>query len=125
MTNINYLHLNLLELNYVNYFDNIVSFETIEHLNENDIPTLLKNYCQALKPNGKLIFSTPFLQEKSKEAIKMGFHLTFDIDENKIVKWLSDAGFEIESFNYQSYITHTVEKIRESKDFIICVANKK
>lgn len=123
--NINYLHLNLLDLNYENYFDNIVSFETIEHLNECDIPILLKKYSQALKPNGKFVFSTPFLQEKSEIAVKMGFHLTFDIDEIKIEKWLDEAGFNVDSFFYQSYETHIVEKERENKDFIICVANKK
>lgn len=123
--NIKYLHLNLLELNFENYFDNIVSFETIEHLNENDIPILFNKFSNALKTNGKFIFSTPFLQVKSKEAIKMGFHLTFNIDEDKIQKWLNEAGFEVVSFNYQSYKDHIIETNKEFKDFIICVANKK
>lgn len=122
--NISFLNLNLLELEFNNYFDSLVSFETIEHLYESDIPKLFQNYSKALKSQGIFIFSTPFLQERSEQALKMGFHLTFDIDETKINKWLSDAGFGTPQYYYQSYETHIVENIRDNKDFIICVAHK-
>ena len=39
---------------YNNFFDTIVSFETIEHLLENDIQKLFNLFSIALKKNGRL-----------------------------------------------------------------------
>lgn len=115
---------NLLHLDYKLFFDTIVSFETIEHFTESDILQLLALYFNALKANGSLVFSTPYMQEESEEAKKLGFHLTFYIDENKITQWLSKTGFQVEGFYYQSYQTHTVESSLKDKDFVICIARK-
>ncbi|MEO8413521.1 MAG: class I SAM-dependent methyltransferase [Ginsengibacter sp.] len=123
--NVKFLNENLLHLSYSNYFDTILSFETIEHFAEEDIERLLKIFAVAIKKNGQLIFSTPYMQEKSENAMKLGFHLTFNINEDKIGNWLNNAGFEIELLRYQNYDTHTIECLLEKKDFIICVANKK
>jgi 2-polyprenyl-3-methyl-5-hydroxy-6-metoxy-1,4-benzoquinol methylase len=115
---------NLLQLEYRTFFDTIISFETIEHFAEEYILQLLDIYYKALKANGNLIFSTPYRQEASEDAMKLGFHLTFHIDESKITHWLSKTGFHVESFYYQSYQVHEVQSRLENKDFIICVARK-
>lgn len=86
--NIEFVHANLLDLKYESIFDYIVSFETVEHLKECDVPKLFSVFSRALKPGGTLILSTPYMQEMSLEAINMGFHLTFYIDEAKVKSWL-------------------------------------
>jgi len=123
-TNVYFECKNLLNINYDNKFDKIISFETIEHLEEEDIITALKNFRRALVDNGILIFSTPYLQLKSDKAIKMGFHRTFDIDEKKIKGWLAETQFELCYFKYQNYSSCIVADDLEWKDFIICVATK-
>ncbi|WP_131535914.1 class I SAM-dependent methyltransferase [Pedobacter nototheniae] len=115
---------NLLHLDYNSEFDTIVSFETIEHFKEEDIERLFGVFNKALKTNGKLIFSTPYLQEKSEVAISLGHHLTFYIDEQKLEAWLRGAGFLVEYYRYQNYQTHEIKDHQETKDFIICVASK-
>ena len=124
-SNVLFLNENLLNLSYNNYFDTIISFETLEHFYETDIRKLLHIFSNGLKKNGRLIFSTPFMQEQSEEAMKMGFHLTFYINESKISEWLAEAGMEIELIKYQNYETHTIEVDLSKKEFIICVAKKK
>jgi 2-polyprenyl-3-methyl-5-hydroxy-6-metoxy-1,4-benzoquinol methylase len=123
-TNITFLNENLLNLKFDELLDTIISFETIEHFTEEDIKLLLKIFAKFLKENGQLIFSTPYKQERSEGAIKLGFHLTFYIDENKINEWLNEAGFKTESIKYQNYDTHNIQNDLEKKDFIICVARK-
>ena len=122
--NITYIHANLLSLAYASYFDTIVSFETIEHFEEKYIPQLFAFFHKALKPGGKLIFSTPYRQQQSSEAIKMGFHRMFNIDENKIAQWLSGASLRSEHVKYQNYQTHEIQDRLDRKDFIICVARR-
>lgn len=121
---VEFQHANILDLNYTNIFDVIVSFETLEHLEENDLRTALQIFCNALKPGGRFIFSSPYMQERSEDAVKLGFHLTFYISEEKLREWLQAAGFEIESINYQNYTSHTIMPNLEEKDFIICIAVK-
>lgn len=123
-TKITFSNENLLNLKFENLFDTILSFETIEHFEEADIKVLLKIFSKSLKKNGKLIFSTPYMQERSEAAMKLGFHLTFYIDENKINSWLNESGFKIELIKYQNYNTHCIQTDLQNKDFIICVARK-
>lgn len=122
--NINFIEIDLLKLNYENKFDKIISFETIEHFKEADILNLFKIFNKNLKSGGQLIFSTPYMQERSENAIKMKFHLTFNIDENKIYKWLTASGFTINLCKYQNYQTHLISDYLKNKDFIICIATK-
>ncbi len=124
-TNVTFLNENLLSLPYSDSFDTIISFETLEHFSEDDIKKLLSIFHLCLKKNGQLIFSTPYMQEKSETAMKLGFHLTFYINEEKINNWLNEAGFKIEVVKYQNYETHAIQNQLEKKDFIICVARKK
>ncbi len=124
VSNVSFEIANLLTIRYHDVFDIVVSFETIEHFKEENIPQLLAIYNRALKKGGKIIFSTPYMQEKSTEAIKLGFHFTFYIDENKINTWLEETGFEPAVFYYQDYQTHHIQAHPGKKDFVVCVAKK-
>lgn len=114
---------NLLAMNYDSLFHKIISFETIEHFSEEDISKLFTIFSKALKPGGQILFSTPYMQEATEAALKMGFHFTFRIDEAKIENWLKKAGFKSVFFKYQNYQTHTIEDHLENKVFIICLAS--
>lgn len=115
---------NILNINYLEYFNKIISFETVEHIDETLIPDVFKIYYRALKIDGVLVFSVPYMQKMTKEALEMGFHKTFLIDEHKIQKWLDQAGFKKSYFKYQNYKTHHISDTLVEKDFIICVASK-
>lgn len=122
--NVSFVQTDLLRMDYNNKFDKIISFETIEHFKENDISSLFSIFYKALKVGGQLIFSVPYKQEKSENAIKMGFHLTFNINENSIEKWLKENNFSLSYFKYQNYEDHIIKDELVDKDFIICVAIK-
>ncbi len=122
---VTFLNENLLHLDFTDYFDSIISFETLEHFKETDIYKLLYLYSKALKENGRLIFSTPYMQEQNEQAVKMGFHLTFYINEKKIEEWLNWAGLEIEDIKYQNYDSHIIKRELDKKEFIICVSRKR
>jgi 2-polyprenyl-3-methyl-5-hydroxy-6-metoxy-1,4-benzoquinol methylase len=124
INNITFSSQNLLDLKFVNTFDEIISFETLEHFDTDDIKILLQHFANGLKQNGRFIFSTPYMQQDDESARSLGFHKTFYIDENKIINWLSNAGLKLVSFNYQNYKTHTIQKDLTDKDFIICIAQK-
>jgi cyclopropane fatty-acyl-phospholipid synthase-like methyltransferase len=121
---VEFIALNILDIPYENHFNKIISFETIEHLEEHNIPSVFSVFYKALKNGGKLIFSVPYMQEKSEDAIKLGFHKTFYIDETKILSWLKIAGFKNTNFKYQNYDTHEISSELDKKDFIICETNK-
>jgi len=121
---IEFINSNIIDIKLKNYFDKIISFETIEHFDEKDIPCVLNIYIKALKNNGKLIFSVPYMQKRDNLAIKMGFHKTFYIDENEIQKWLNQAGFKRFHFRYQNNKTHDIMDKLYEKMFIICEAIK-
>lgn len=122
--NVEFLCSDLRHLRFESCFDYVVSYETVEHLDEECIPMLFDIFSRSLRPSGALIFSTPYLQPRSPEAIRMGFHQTFDIDEGKIREWASRSGLEVKLIKYQNYQTHDLEDALEHKDFVICVANK-
>lgn len=112
---------NILKIDYNNFLNKIVSFETIEHFDENDIEQLFSVFHNSLKNDGKLIFSTPYNQEQSENSMR--FHKTFYIVEEKIKKLLYPY-FEIESFFYQNYDTHEIGNSIYPKHFLIAIAKK-
>lgn len=124
-TTVTFASLNLLDLNFNLEFDTIVSFETLEHFNESQIIQMLGLFNRALRHGGRIIFSTPFMQEDSEVARKLGFHKTFYIDEHRIKKWLEATGFKPLEFFYQNYDTHEVVPNLQKRDCIICIAEKK
>jgi len=119
--NAEFLQSNLLDIKYSNIFDKIISFETVEHLDPENIPALFKSFSSALKPKGMLIFSVPYKQDDSEIALKMGHHKTFHIDEDKISIWLGLSSFELETIYYQNYKSHEIVPSLSEKDFIICI----
>jgi len=125
MNNIEFVCASLIDLDYQEFFNKIVSFETVEHFHEEDICMLFEVFNRALVADGQLIFSTPYMQPKSPQATKMGFHQTFEIDEKTVQSWLSRAGFLTEIIKYQNYETHTIADHLEIRDFMICVARKR
>jgi cyclopropane fatty-acyl-phospholipid synthase-like methyltransferase len=125
ISNLHFVNLNLLELNYRNKFNLIVSFETIEHLGEDEIERVLNSYHGALADGGQIIISTPYMQKNDEVALKMGFHKTFFIDENKIRSWMEKSNFIVSGFYYQTYENPKITPESFSKDFVICVAEKK
>ena len=122
--NVEFVVCNLLDLPYESLFDVIISFETIEHFSQESISPLFDIFRRALKTGGRLIFSTPYMQEPSAAAMRMGFHLTYRINEGTVNDWANSAGFEIEMYKYQNYQTHAIQSQLEHKDFIICTARK-
>ncbi len=123
--NVQFITADLLNLSFNSEFDNVISFETVEHFTEENIFKLFQVFSKCLKPKGKLIISTPYMQERDEAALKLGHHFTFYINEEIISNWLSAAGFEVLNFRYQNYDTHIIEDKLEKKDFIICVAQKR
>ena len=124
VNNTKFICMNLLDLKYNNYFDKIISFETIEHFEESQILNVLSNFHNSMKQGGMLIFSVPYMQKNDYVARKMGFHKTFLIDENKIKKWLFKTKLELVSINYQNYQDHQIIDEIEKKDFIIITCKK-
>jgi SAM-dependent methyltransferase len=119
--NLRFICEDLLSLQLDGAFDLIVSFETIEHFAEPDIRKLLAIYCTALKPSGTLIFSCPYRQPAA-EAAKAGFHLTSEIDEGRVLRWLGCAGLGAKRIDYQSYNEPLVQRQLAKPDFLVCVA---
>ena len=120
-TNLRFISEDLLSLQLDPVFDLIVSFETIEHFAEPDIEKLLAMYSTALKPSGTLIFSCPYRQPAG-EAAKAGFHLTTEIDESRVLRWLDGAGLTAKGTYYQSYNEPLVQRKLAKPDFLVCVA---
>jgi SAM-dependent methyltransferase len=120
--NVRFVQCDLLDLTFAESFDAVVSYETLEHFVETDVPRLLAVFARALRRPGRLIVSTPYMQEPSLEALEMGFHRAFLIDEAKLGSWLGSAGFRISHFAYQDYRTHVVRTDSLSADFLIAVA---
>lgn len=115
--------LNLLDIDEQSAYDMIVSFETIEHFDPTDIMLVVDNFYDALKPDGTLIFSTPYRQEDSVHSRK--WHRTFNIDEGVVGFILGGDRWIIESINYQNYQNHQVVPSLAHRDFIICTARKR
>ncbi len=122
--NIEFIEKDLLKIDYHEKFNFIISFETIEHFSKNNINKLFKIFYRALVSGGVLIFSTPYKQKRTREAIRMGFHKTFEIDERKIQQWTEMNGFKIYKMYFQNYQTHIIKSNLQKKDFIICICKK-
>jgi 2-polyprenyl-3-methyl-5-hydroxy-6-metoxy-1,4-benzoquinol methylase len=123
-TKVEFFTQNLLGLDFQNYFSSIISFETIEHFYEKDICKLLSIFHKSLKKEGKIIISTPYLQEDSPAARKLGFHQTFNIDEERINLWFSKTDFVHPLFYFQDYKDHEITTLKNNPDFLICIAQK-
>lgn len=108
------------QLPWRNEVDLILSIHNIEHYEKKDIPQILKNWYDALKPNGELYISTPdfkavctnYITNNSDMRLYQGFlvggqrndfdqhHIIFDFDYLK--KYLEETGFKnIERYDWK------------------------
>lgn len=120
-TNLRFISEDLLSLQLDRLFDLVVSFETIEHFAEPDIQKLLAIFSASLKTSGSLVFSCPYRQPVG-DAAKAGFHLTTEIDEDRVLRWLGDAGLSAKCLYYQSYNEPLVQRRLAKPDFLVCIA---
>ncbi len=81
------------EYKYQNEFDVVVSFETIEHMDEKDGDVFLQKIRKSLKSNGRLIISTPINKTDNKHNVSE-FHIR-EYDDIEFPEKLKSNGFEI------------------------------
>ena len=74
-------------------FDVVISFETIEHMDESDGDDFLCKIRKSLKRNGLLIISTPINKTENKINVTE-FHIR-EYDDYEFPKKLEENGFEI------------------------------
>lgn len=90
-SNIKFVHGN--EYKYLNKFDVVVSFETIEHMDEKDGDEFLQKIRKSLKSDGRLIMSTPINKTDKKHNVSE-FHVR-EYDDVEFPEKLKLNGFEI------------------------------
>lgn len=95
-------------------FDTILSFETIEHVD--DELTFMKNMYELLKPGGTLVLSTPFGQGKGKPC-GSPFHI-HQFTKEEFVELFKD--FSKVEYYYQRGVT--IEPPREDVHYPLGVA---
>jgi len=86
-----------------NYFDKIVSFETIEHTGQ--YKEMAAEFSRVLKPGGLLILSTPNRQVSSPNGIIVNpYHIQeFTVDELKEILGFSFSKVELSGQRYSRY----------------------
>lgn len=95
-------------------FDTIISFETVEHLEEDSV--FIDNLFRLLKPNGKLIISTPFGRGRGIPCSNP-FHV-HQYREEEFLELLEV--FDKVEMYYQR--NETIEKPLEGKKYYLMVA---
>lgn len=119
----------LLKLPYSgNYFDGILSLETIEHV---QYPTIfLKELFRVLKPQGKLVLSTP--PATAEFALKI-YNLIFKhhgegphkfISSKVMKKLLSEAGFKLIKHQGTLLLPVNLKFIRDFGELVIKIYNR-
>ncbi len=81
------------EYNFDNVFDMVISFETIEHMDEKDGDIFLQKIRRSLKSNGWLIMSTPINKTDKKHNVTE-FHLR-EYDDVEFPEKLKLNGFDV------------------------------
>ena len=110
----------LYKRNHDFYFDGYF----IRFFDENDILTIMQKFYDALKPEGYFVFSVPYMEEDSDDALKKGFHKAYFIDEKKIARWMENTHFQVEQLFYQSYEHPDLIDKLDHKEFMVCIAKK-
>lgn len=90
LDNNDFLHANNIDKNS---FDFIISFETIEHMNEKEGDIFLNNFKKALKKGGKLLISTPINKTNHKHNVTP-YHIR-EYDDVEFPNKLKKNGFNI------------------------------
>lgn len=102
-----------------NFFDGVVSFETIEHLNKNDQYRFLSGLKRVVKPNGFLIISTPDKRSWRKMGLSWDDHL-HELDYKEFNDMLEQYFLVKEYFGQGMIIRTSLLKraIRHSLNFL-------
>jgi SAM-dependent methyltransferase len=81
-------------------FDQIICFETIEHVNDDE--GLVRSLAGMLAPGGRLLLSTPFdghrplySEERAPSAVEDGSHVRYGYTPERLRRIVRDAGLEV------------------------------
>jgi SAM-dependent methyltransferase len=88
-------------------FDQIICFETIEHVNDDE--GLVRSLAAMLAPAGRLLLTTPFdghrplySEEPTPSPIEDGSHVRFGYSQQRLRQIAQDAGLEVDSEGFIS-----------------------
>lgn len=88
-------------------FDQIICFETIEHLNDDE--SLVKSLVAMLTPGGRLMLSTPFeghrplySEERHPSPVEDGSHVRYGYSQRRLRQIAEGAGLEVSSEGFIS-----------------------
>lgn len=107
LDNVKFITADLRKLNELSdklgFFDQIICFETIEHI-FND-KALLLNFSRLLKENSRLLLTAPYKYHKGYEREKLaetenGDHVRWGYTHEELEELLSDTGFRVEKKDY-------------------------
>jgi SAM-dependent methyltransferase len=83
-------------------FDQIICFETIEHLSDDE--QLVRTLVAMLEPGGQLLLSTPFeehhplySEERHPSPVEDGSHVRYGYSQERLRQIAQDAGLEVAS----------------------------
>lgn len=111
VSGIEFRKLDLRELNdhrgSLGTFDQIICFETIEHVNGDE--ELVRSLAGMLKPGGQLLLTTPFdehhplfSEERYPSAVEDGSHVIYGYSQERLRQIAQGAGLEIASVGFVS-----------------------
>jgi SAM-dependent methyltransferase len=93
-------------------FDQIICFETIEHVTDDD--GLIRSLAAMLEPGGQLLLTTPFeghhplySEERHPSPVEDGSHVRYGYDEERLRQIAQGAGLEIKC---ESFISGVVSQ---------------
>ena len=118
-----------------NSFDNIVCVGVIQHINSKKIPFLIKEFYRVLKPNGKLILTTPNAENTKvklkdhkeftrkeiekflgfvpfKILFKGGYYLPFLVNLDRTKKTVDKISNNLKNIYFFEFIAHVIWKIQ-------------
>ena len=109
--NLRFQEANALSLVFAdNYFDVVVSLETIEHFSEHDQKRYLKELKRVLKPGGLLILSTP---NSEFSIYKNPYHLK-ELNREELETSLKEFFRNVEIFRQGSALTTVIKSNKEA-----------
>jgi SAM-dependent methyltransferase len=88
-------------------FDQIICFETIEHVNDDE--GLVRSLADMLEPGGQLLLSTPFedhhplyTEERNPSGVEDGSHVRYGYSQQRLRQIAQEAGLQVSSEGFIS-----------------------
>ncbi|MBV6478896.1 MAG: Trans-aconitate 2-methyltransferase [Ignavibacteria bacterium] len=126
MNNVRFDTADLTKINYENEFDFILCVDVMEHIFEDEL--VFRNFSKALKTGGRLLVNTPSNlggsdahSEDDESFIEE--HARIGYSKEEIIKKISEAGLDTESFSY-SYGKYGTISWRFGIKYPILIAGK-